>query len=280
MTGPALCLLGISLNVGELPKTLAFYRDALGFAIVAEEKAGRNWAQPMVSDGARVRTARLRLGRQELELVQFDPAGAPYPVDSTAADLWFQHCAIVTNDMAAAYRRLERHGAKPITSGEPQRLPAAAGAVMAYKFRDPDGHPLELIQFPPGAGDPAWQGIAGGIDHSALSVGEAEPSVAFYGRLGLGVRSRQINSGAEQDRLDGLTKVTVEVIGLSPEAVQTPHVELLCYAAPRGRRRDPGGRASDIADSRLIFEVEGLHAAFVRDPDGHASVLLESKQFG
>ena len=193
----------------------------------------------------------------------------------TAADLWFQHFAIVTNDMAAAYRRLQRHGATLITHGGPQHLPPAAGAVTAYKFRDPDGHPLELIFFPPGSGDPAWQGVAGGIDHSALSVCEAERSLAFYGGFGLGVRSRQVNSGAAQDRLDGLANVAVEVIGLSPVALQTPHLELLCYAAPRGRERDPGGRASDIADSRLIFEVDGPCTAFVRDPDGHASVLLE-----
>jgi catechol 2,3-dioxygenase-like lactoylglutathione lyase family enzyme len=272
MSGRALRLLGISLNVGDLPRAVAFYQDALGFGLVTEP--ARNWSRPIVGDGVRVRVARLRLGAQELELVEFDPPGAPYPPDSTAADLWFQHFAIVTNDIVGAYRRLERYGATPITRGGPRRLPPADGAVVAYKFRDPDGHPLELIHFPAGTGDPAWQGVAGGIDHSALSVGEATRSLAFYGRLGLGMRSRQANSGAEQDHLDGLNRVAVEVIALSPAEVPTPHVELLCYAMPRGRERDPGGGTSDITDSRLIFEIAGTREALVRDPDGHASVLL------
>jgi len=287
-------LLRISLNVGDLRRAIAFYRDALGFAVAAEQDANPDWARLIAGTEARCRTARLRLGRQELELVAWDPPGTKYPPDSTAADLWFQHVAIVTNDIEAAYQRLQQHGMTPITRGGPQNLPPAAGAVVAYKFRDPDMHPLELIYFPPGAGDPAWQSAAGGptigIDHSALSVSNAEHSLAFYGRLGLGVRSRQINSGPEQDRLDRLSNVALDVIGLSPATSITPHVELLCYQAPRGRAFDPNRSGRDIAASRLIFQVEdagvlqasGVSAeakeepgALILDPDGHAIMLLE-----
>jgi catechol 2,3-dioxygenase-like lactoylglutathione lyase family enzyme len=305
MTGHALRLLRVGLNVSDLPRAQAYYRDALGFTAVTAKEADPNWARLLEGDLGRARTARLRLGEQELELVEFDPPGAKYPPDSTAADLWFQRFAIVTNDMATAYQRLKQHGVTSITQDGPQRLPPAAGAVVAYKFRDADGHPLELIHFPPGIGDPAWQGVSPGvtigIDQSALSVANAAHSVAFYDLLGLSPRSRQLNSGPEQDRLDGLSKVAVEVIGLSPPAAQTPHVELLCYQTPRGRPCRPSRQARDIAASRLIFQVEDLaglvhalasagvvaspvldlssrsRAAIVRDPDGHAIVLLEGR---
>jgi catechol 2,3-dioxygenase-like lactoylglutathione lyase family enzyme len=303
MTGRALRLLRIGLNVADLPRAIAFYRDALGFATVAEEEADPSWARLLAGDGVRARVARLRLGAEELELAAFDPPGARYPPDSTAADIWFQHVAIVTNDMAAARRRLKPHDTTAITQGGPQQLPPAAGAVVAYKFRDPDGHPLELIHFPEGIGDPVWQCASGeptiGIDHSALSVSDAGSSRAFYASLGLAPRSRQIDTGPEQDRLDGLSNVVVDVIELSPAAARTPHVELLRYHIPRGRPCAPNRGPRDIADSRLIFQVEdltglvqalapaaavaslvlelasGSRATLVRDPDEHAIVLLE-----
>jgi catechol 2,3-dioxygenase-like lactoylglutathione lyase family enzyme len=294
----------ISLNVADLSRAKAFYRDALGFAPASEEAADPKWIRLLAGEeGLRARTARLRLGGEELDLVAFDPPGAEYPRDSTSADLWFQHFAIVTHDLAAACRGLKRHGATPITRGGPQRLPPAAGAVSAYKFRDPEGHPLELIQFPAGSGDAAWQGPAPGltigIDHSALSIADAARSLAFYGSLGLSPSSRHVNSGPEQDRLDGLSEVAVEVIGLTPVVVRTPHLELLCYRTPRGCPSAPSRAPRDIADTRLILLVEdladlvqalasvgtaasplielasGSRATLVRDPSGHALVLIE-----
>ena len=47
-------------------------------------------------------------------------------------------------------------GWRPISEGGPQLLPPSNGAVRAFKFRDPDGHPLELIWFPPGQGRAVW----------------------------------------------------------------------------------------------------------------------------
>jgi catechol 2,3-dioxygenase-like lactoylglutathione lyase family enzyme len=301
MTGHVLRLLRIGLNVADLRRAKAYYRDLLGFAIMVEEEIDPHWVRLLAGEECRARTARCRLGRQELELVEFDPPGAEYPSDSTAADLWFQHFAIVTNDMVDAYRRLTRDGVVPISQNGPQRLPASAGAVTAYKFRDLDGHPLELIHFPEGIGDPAWQcgsvGSAIGIDHSALSVSDVGRSVVFYTRLGLVESSRQVNAGSEQDQLDGLSNVSVAVIGMAPAAERSPHVELLCYHTPRGRRSKPRRAARDLASSRLIFQVQdlagliaalktlgflassvvelgsGARAALVRDPDGHVIVL-------
>ena len=301
MTGRALRLLRVGRTVADLSRASAFYQDALGFTAGTVAEADPAWAELLGGAGARVLTCRLRLGEQELELAEFDPPGAPYPGDSTAADLWFQHIAIVTTDMDAAYRRLMAHGAVAISRDGPQLLPPSTGRVTAFKFRDPDFHPLELIQFPPGTGDPVWQEPASGaltigFDHSALSIADAARSIGFYtGVLDFTLASQQVNTGPEQDRLDGLAGVAVDVVALRPMRGPTPHIELLGYRRPRGRAAPASPRPSDIAADRLIVQVEdlagilerlrtaapimtladGAQAALVRDPDGHLVVLMD-----
>ncbi len=303
MTVGIVRLLRVGLNVSDLDRSSAFYRDALGFSIVDRQSYQRVPGYSTAGSGVRVRIRRMKLGRQEIELRQFDPPGVPYPENSTASDLWFQHCAIVVHDMAAAYERLQRYGAVAITQGGPQRLPPGTGSVVAYKFRDPDGHPLELIHFPLGSGDARWQAKSltqtMGIDHSALSVSDAMRSIAFYQALGLSMRSRQTNVGPAQSRLDGLPDVSVGVTAMSPAETHTPHVELLSYDNPRGRAAPLSAACSDIAGSSLIFEVAdlavliqelasagisaasiandgpGVARAQLRDPDGHLINLLQ-----
>jgi catechol 2,3-dioxygenase-like lactoylglutathione lyase family enzyme len=280
VTGRALRLRGVILTVRDLPGMAAFYRDALGFA--ATDGGGR----------------RLRLGAQHLELAAFDPPGADYPARSTAADLWFQHVAIVTGDMDAATRALGPFAVEAITQGGPQTLPASDGGVIAFKFRDPEGHPLELLQFPPGTGAAEWQcaGAFLGFDHSAISVGDAARSVDFYtSGLGLSVGSRTLNHGPAQERLDGLAAARVEVVALRPSEAPTPHVELLAYHPPG--RPAPVLTPRDIAATRLDFAVDDIEAiaariaflppgivpaaggartALLRDPDGHLIRLVQS----
>jgi len=299
-------LLRVGRNVADLQRAQSFYCDALGFTPVDEHDATPAWARlPGVCEFA-PRCLRLRLGEQEIELTAFDVPGAPYPAESVASDLWFQHCAVVVDDIQAAYSRLLRHGgATAITRGGPQTLPLSSGGVSAFKFRDPDGHPLELLAFPPGSGDPAWQQRANGptlgIDHSAISVADADRSIAFYvGLLGLAQTTRQTNRDSQQEKLDALVDDDVEVVALRPADVATPHIELLAYRSRRWRAL-PRMDLRDIAADRLILRVGDLSAllgklfnanvetisagttgstdrsrsALLRDPDGHMLVLVE-----
>jgi len=248
-------LLRIERSVSDLARAVAFYRDALGFTLVDET--------PMGGPGVRAHAAMLRLGEQAIELTAFDPPGRAYPAGSHAADLWFQHFAIVVADMEAAYERLCRHPSTAITAGGPQRLPPNTGSVTAFKFRDPDDHPLELIHFPSSTGDPAWQRRSGlflGIDHSAIVVADVEKSLGFYTRLlGLDVSARSTNSGAAQARLDGLSaEVCVDVVALQPRVPGPPHIELLGYQRPSGRPFPADVLPSDILADRLVLEVGDL----------------------
>ena len=156
-------IIRISLNVANLARSQKFFTDLLGFRKSRVPAFAPPSAQSCV----------MALGDQAIELVEHHPPGAPYPPGSTACDLWFQHFAIVTADMPAAYARLRKAGATSISNDGPQTLPPEAGNVIAYKFRDPDGHPLELLQFP--------SNNTVRIDHSAISVSTpsaASPSIA------------------------------------------------------------------------------------------------------
>jgi catechol 2,3-dioxygenase-like lactoylglutathione lyase family enzyme len=299
-------ILRIGRNTADLERAVEFYCGALGFHV--NDAAPRDLPASTHTgdaDGRRPHTARLLLGDQQIDLTEF-AGSAPYPMASGSADLWFQHCAIAVADMDVAYEQVIRKGAAPITRDGPQTLPASTGSVSAFKFRDPDGHPLELIHFPPGAGDPAWQRAITdrrrptlGIDHTAISVADVERSITFYAGLGLRVTTRGVNRGIEQQRLDDLDGVEVDVVALRPADGRGPHLELLAYRTPRGRAA-PNTTIRDVAADRVVLRLRDRHAAarnlttstvrlgateatgltngvgdiLLRDPDGHWLVLV------
>lgn len=290
----------IGLTTPDLAGACAFYETALGFRRVGSEtRGGAGFAALTGIAGARADVAVLRLGGQEIELVAFDPPGRPYPTPRSAADPWFQHFAVVVADMAAAYAPLAAGtGAGAISIGGPVRLPPSTGEIEAYKFRDPDGRPLELSYFPAAVAAPEWRDpsaatVFQGVDHSAIAVADIDASVAFYtGALGMTLAGRQVNTGPTQDRLDGMAGVRVDILVLALPG-GGPHLELLAY--PGARRSAGPPRPNDAAATRLVLSVAGLsgcverlqaagaafvspgavvleggaQGALVGDPDGH-----------
>lgn len=288
-TGCALAerILWVSRVVADLDRAEAFYRDVLGFRTIARGPVGRATLAALGKSSADAEEVAMRLGAEEIALVRFAVPGRPYPPDSRSDDLWFQHLAIVVGDMDAAYAHLSAHSdGHAISAGGPQTLPPSNGAVRAFKFRDPDGHPLELIWFPPGQGRPIWHqhlsdGLFLGIDHSALAAASTTRSVAFYRSLGLRVSTRSLNEGSAQARLDGLTHARVRVTGLRPRSGRGPGLELLAYRPP-GR---PAAMANpdDIAADWITLAVSALPGASpcgVQDPDGHRLVLIDQRSAG
>jgi catechol 2,3-dioxygenase-like lactoylglutathione lyase family enzyme len=267
-------LAAVALVTPDVEGLSRFYQAALGFVVAdARTLAGDGFEARIGAPGS-ARAVFLRLGGQTLELLQFDRPGEPYPAGVGGNDLRFQHFAVVVSDMAAAWSRLQGvAGWTPISQGGPVRLAPASGAVTAFKFRDPNGHPVELLAFPADTAPAAWRGghtLCLGIDHSAISVDDARRSSDFYEGLGLTVSSRSHNVGAEQSRLDGLADAEAEVVALSPLTL-TPHVELLAYRRPAPLSPAAVG-PHDIAATRLIY-AGGANAALT-DPDGHRLIVL------
>jgi catechol 2,3-dioxygenase-like lactoylglutathione lyase family enzyme len=289
---------GVSLTAADAETLAAFYQ-MLGFERRGEERrSGPAFAALMRLRDAAARVIRLTLGAERLELLEFETPGRPYPRHAASNDPRFQHFAIVVPSIDAAHERLQASRAwSPITRSEPQRLPQSSGGVVAFKFHDPEGHPLELLEFPQERMPAVWRarqdgsralhGRAGtglGIDHSAIVVADTARSLEFYARLGFRRSGGSCNRGPEQARLDDLEQPVVEVTALSSSA-EPPHLELLCYREPAAREPPDLPLASnDIAATRVLLEVkegpsgtdDGARAPaprLIHDPDGHALVV-------
>ena len=262
----------------------AFYESALGFRQLAVEHISGARSRERFGVSGRTLRITLGLGAQRVKLLQFvDQPGRPYPEGGSASDLIFQHFAIVVSDMAAAMAMLGgTTGWTPISAGGPQQLPASSGGVVAFKFRDPEGHPLELLAFPPAAMPARWRSASGqglflGIDHSAICVADSVRSIAFYEALGLTVANRSVNDDPAQARLDDLDAPVLDVTAMDVDQTP-PHLELLAYRDNR-QRGAPDLRANDVAATCLVFESEPqtgreMPVRNLVDPDGHHLAIV------
>lgn len=259
------------LSTGEPERLVRFY-EGLGFASSNSEEIPDDELKllGLRRGGSRVS---LRLGEQHLDLDTFLEPGRPYPAKASSADLCFQHLALVTDNAAAAWAKAEALGAKPISFSGPVMLPGSIGGVTAVKFRDPEGHPLEFLQFPSDNGGHQDKKGLLGIDHSAISVSDAAASCRFYEALGLTIDGPTFNHGPTQAALDGLPRAEADVVPMLPPQ-QTPHLELLAYRTPVGR---PIGQFEviDIAATRIVWASDW--DALFCDPDGHFHQLQREK---
>lgn len=263
---------GVALIVSDLERAIAFYCDGLGFAL----EGRTNGPSPASTE------ALLDLGGVSLRLIQYAQSGAPYPACAMANDPWFQHFAIRVADMDAAYARLLHHGGQTAISIDgPQQLPPSTGSVIAYKFRDPDGHPLELSFVPK---EPVMHRESPfiAIDHSAIVVANLGASIDFYvRRLGFVEAERLLNEGPAQWRLDGLDGAMVDIVVLRALA-GGPHLELLHYRAPPTAHDRRTLSPKDIAATRLLVATAdrlGTAAGSIEllvDPDDHLIELVRS----
>jgi catechol 2,3-dioxygenase-like lactoylglutathione lyase family enzyme len=274
----------IGITVNDIDRAVDFYSKVLSFRMVEErEVAGEQYERLYGVFGMRLAIVTMQLGDERIELMQFlAPRGRPTPVDSRSNDRWFQHVAIIVSDMERAYARLRQHKVEHASSG-PQLLPAwnpNAGGIAAFYFRDPDGNHLELLQFPPGKGDPKWARATDqlflGIDHTAIVVGDTDTSLKFYrDALGMHVAGASENYGPEQERLNNVFGARLRITAL--RARSGPGVELLEYLAPRTGRPMP---IDTLANDDWYWQVNTTanvaSQLIVRDPDGHALLLRDS----
>jgi catechol 2,3-dioxygenase-like lactoylglutathione lyase family enzyme len=301
------------ITVNDVDRSAEFYSHVLKFEKVSDvELAGEEVEHLFGVFGARVRIVRMKLGDESIELAQFlAPRGRPIPIDSRSNDLWFQHIAIIVNDMDRAYRVLRQNNVQHASSG-PQRLPdwnKNAGGIQAFYFKDPDEHPIEILQFPEGKGNPKWHRASTriflGIDHTAIAVSNTDASLRFYrDLLGLRVVGESENYGSEQEHLNNVFGARLRITALRAPA--GPGIELLEYLSPRDGRPYPADeRANDLVHRQTELETQDADGAIdplrsvasrfvssgsisfagtqigfsrgfvVRDPDGHAIGIVQ-----
>ncbi len=132
----------VALSVANLERSLAFYRDLLGFEVIRilecnlEMRLGDVNGMP----DSTARIAHLYLGDNMLELFEYNhPRGKPISSDRTQADHGLIHLGLTSTDARADYARLKEHGVKFLS--EPIEF---RPGVWIFYFYGPDGEVCEL----------------------------------------------------------------------------------------------------------------------------------------
>lgn len=304
----------VDITVSDMDRAVAFYSRVLTFQKVRDtEVAGETEENLEAVFGVRMRVVRLQLGDEFIELTEYlAPKGRPIAPGAHSNDRSFQHIAIIVSDMDKAYAWLRQNKVEYVSSG-PQRLPdwnRNASGIKAFYFKDPDGHPLEILQFPPDKGAAKWHRPSAklflGIDHTAIVVSNTDASLRFYrDLLGMRIVGESENYGTEQEHLSNVFGAHLRITSLRADT--GPGVELLEYLSPRdGNPFPPHEHANDVIHRQTVLITKsadqaardllldkvnfvssgvvanqkdelGYRTAFiVRDPDGHA-VEIEQK---
>ena len=303
----------VLMTVSDMDRSIDFYSRVLTFQRVSDTELTGDQVEHLFGlFGTRLRLVRMTLGEESIELVEFlAPRGRPIPDDSRSNDVSFQHIAIIVKDIGRAYRVLRENRVEHASSA-PQRLPdwnKNAAGIEAFYFKDPDRHPVEILEFPEGKGDPKWHRpdnrLFLGIDHTAITVTDTDASLRFYrDLLGLRVVAESENYGTEQEHLNNVFGAHLRITSLRAPA--GPGIELLEYLSPRDARPYPvDEHANDLIHRQTELDtddVEGVIASLrtvgtrfissgsvsfperelgfkrgfvARDPDGHALGIVQ-----
>ncbi|HEX5066060.1 MAG TPA: VOC family protein [Myxococcota bacterium] len=138
----------LGICVSDLGRSLAFYRDALGFAVESELSVDGEPSETLL----RLRPVKLRavyLVRDgvRIELLHYaSPGHAGDGSPRAMNQLGLTHLSFRVDDLAAAAARLETHGARVLGDTRIDNEQLRAKAVFAT---DPDGTLIELVETRP-----------------------------------------------------------------------------------------------------------------------------------
>lgn len=139
------------ITVSNLERSLAFWRDILGFEFSHTAHQSGELASKITGvPGAELSLAVLKApGGHKIELLEYHaPDRRRQTNELQPCDVGFVHVALTVDDLDAMLGRIAAAGWR--TEGAPQTLTAGpnAGKRVVY-VRDPDGTTIEFMQPPP-----------------------------------------------------------------------------------------------------------------------------------
>ncbi len=137
------------ITVSNLERSLAFWRDVLGFELSHTAHQTGEMAKEITGvTGAEIKLAVLKSpGGHKIELLEYlAPSDRKY-ADVGPCDVGHVHVALLVDDLDAVLERIATSGWK--VAGKPQTLKMGpnAGKRVVY-VRDPDGTTIEFMQQP------------------------------------------------------------------------------------------------------------------------------------
>ncbi|MCC5885091.1 MAG: VOC family protein [Gammaproteobacteria bacterium] len=133
----------VAIVVPDLDRALAFYRDALGFAVVQEGDWDGDYAQADRVIGLKKTSARIAMLKAPNAYLEIWQYRHPEPEDrrSRPCDLGYPHFALQVTDIEAEYHRLAEAG-MTFAADAPVNL----GTTSAIYGKDPFGNIIELYE--------------------------------------------------------------------------------------------------------------------------------------
>ena len=137
------------ITVSNLERSLAFWRDVLGFELSHTAHQTGDMAREITGvAGAEIKLAVLKAaGGHKIELLQYLAPADRKHVNVGPCDVGSVHVALLVNELDTVLERIAKSGWK--AAGKPQTLESGpnAGKRVIY-VRDPDGTTIELMEPP------------------------------------------------------------------------------------------------------------------------------------
>jgi glyoxylase I family protein len=138
------------ITVSNLKRSLAFWRDVLGFELShTAHQTGKMAKEITGVAGAEIKLAVVKApGGHKIELLEYlAPVDRKQHVDLRPCDVGHVHVALIVDDLEAVLKKIVQSGWEP--AGIPQTLTTGpnAGKRVIY-VRDPDGTTIELMELP------------------------------------------------------------------------------------------------------------------------------------
>jgi glyoxylase I family protein len=135
------------ITVSNLERSLAFWRDVMGFELSHTAHQTGELAEEITGVvGGEIRLAVLRApGGHKIELLQYLAPADRERENRRPCDVGFAHIALLVDDLEAVLNKISGSGWK--AAGKPQTLKTGpnAGKRVVY-VRDSDGTTIELMQ--------------------------------------------------------------------------------------------------------------------------------------
>lgn len=132
----------VALSVANLDRSIAFYRDIIGFEVIRILECGPEMRLGDVNGmpDSTARIAHLTLRDNMLELFEYQaPQGKKIPSDHKQADNGLIHLGFSSTDARTDYKKLKEQGVKFLS--EPIKF---RPGVWIFYFYGPDGEVCEL----------------------------------------------------------------------------------------------------------------------------------------